>query len=85
MTQALKGVDAPGIPILKIVEGFRIFLQRFCSWIAIHTNRGNNTVAHLLAREAMHVKECVIWVEDTPPCIKNQIMNDVIALDVCPL
>ena len=41
--------------------------------------------AHLLAREAKHGKECVIWVKDSPPCIKNQIMNDVIALDVCPL
>ena len=85
VTQALKGIVVPAIPIQKIVEGSRIFLQRFCSWKAVHTKRGNNLAAHLLAREARHVKECVIWVEDSPPCIKNQIMNDVIALDLCPL
>ena len=85
VTQALKGIVAPAIPIQKIVEGSRIFLQRFCSWKAVHTNRRNNLAAHLLAREAKHVEECVIWVEDSPPCSKNQIMNDVIALDVCPL
>ena len=85
VTQALKGIVAPAIPIQKIVEGSRIFLQRFCSWKVVHTNRRNNLATHLLAREAKHVKECVIWVEDSPPYIKNQIMNDVIALDVCPL
>ena len=60
--QALKGVDAPATPILKIVEGTRNYLQTFCSWKAVHTNRGNNLAAHLLAREAKHVEECVIWV-----------------------
>ena len=28
VTQALKGVDAPAIPILKIVEGSRIFFAK---------------------------------------------------------
>nr|XP_023888246.1 uncharacterized protein LOC112000364 [Quercus suber] len=82
--QALNGVAAPAIPIIKIDEGSRRCLQMFCSWKAVHTNRRNNTAAHLLAREAKNVKESVIWVEDSPPCIENQIMNDVIALDVCP-
>ena len=82
--QALKGVDAPATPILKIVEGTRNYLQMFCSWKAVHTNRRNNTAAHLLARESKNVNDCVIWVEDSPPYIENQILNDVIALDVCP-
>ena len=81
--QALKGVDAP-TPILKIVEGARKYLQMFCSWKAVHTNRRNNTAAHLLARESKNVNDYIIWVEDSPPCIENQLLNDVIALDVCP-
>ena len=82
--QALNGVVAPAIPILKIIEGSKRYLQMFCSWKAVHTNRKNNTAAPLLARDARNVKECVIWVEESPPCIKNQIMNDVIALDISP-
>ena len=82
--QVLNGVAAPAIPILKIVEGSRRYLQMFCSWKAVHTNRRNNTAAYLLARESKNVNDCVIWVEDSPPCIENQILNDVIALDVCP-
>ena len=84
VTQAPKGVDAPATPILKIVEGARNYLQMFCSWKAVHTNRRNNTAVHLLAREPKNVNDCVIWVKDSPPCIENQILNDVIALDVCP-
>ena len=26
--------------------------------------------------------DCVIWVEDTPPVIELQILNDVIAMDL---
>ena len=51
VTQALKGVDVPAIPILKIVEGSRIFLQRFCSGKAVHSNIGNNT--YLLEKLSM--------------------------------
>ena len=82
--QALNGLAAPAIPILKIIEGFRRCLQMFSSWKAVHTNRNNNTATHLLARDAKNVKECVIQVKDSPPCIENQIMNDVIALDFSP-
>ena len=40
--------------------------------------------AHLLARNAMNVKDSVIWVKDTPPLIEHQILIDVISLDRCP-
>ncbi|KAL0011807.1 hypothetical protein SO802_006915 [Lithocarpus litseifolius] len=82
--QAINGGVAPAIPILKIIEGSRRCLQMFCSWKAVHTNRKNNTAAHLLAKDARNVKECVIWVEETPPCIENQIKCDVSELDVSP-
>ena len=35
----------------------------------------------ILARNAKHVTDCVIWVEDTPPLIEPQILQDVINLD----
>ena len=59
-------------------------LSHFKSWRADHVNRNNNRAAHLLARNALHVADCVIWVEETPPVIELQIQNDVLLMDLGP-
>ena len=82
--QALNGCIPPALPILKIVEGLKLFLLQFNSWMAVHTRRNTNEAAHLLARNAMNVKDSVIWVEDTPPLIEHQILFDVSSVDSCP-
>ena len=82
--QALNGCITPALSILKVVEGLKLFLLRFNSWKAVHSRRITNEAAHLLARNAMNVKDCVIWVEDTPPLIEHQILVDVSFLDYCP-
>ena len=48
----------------------------------MHTRRNTNEAMHLQARNAMNVKDSVIWVEDTPPLIEHQILIDVISLDL---
>ena len=82
--QALNGSNPPALSILKIVEGLKRFLLQFNSWKVVHTRRNTNEAAHLLARNAMNVKDSVFWVEDTPPLIEHQILIDVISLDRCP-
>ena len=82
--QALNGCNPPALPILKIVEGLKRFLLQFNSWKAMHTRRNTNEAAHLLAKNAMNVKDSVIWVEDIPPLIEHQILFDVSSLDSCP-
>ena len=81
---ALKGYVAPPKTILKIIEGSRNFSQKFSSWKVVHTNRINNSAANVLAREAKTVDKCVIWDEDSLPCIENQLMTDVIAMEISP-
>ena len=44
----------------------------------------NNSAANVLAREAKTVDKCVIWDEDSLPCIVNQLMTDVIAMEISP-
>ena len=44
----------------------------------------NNSAANVLAREAKTVDKCVIWDEDPLPCIENQLMTDVIAMEISP-
>lgn len=36
--------------------------------------------AHLLARHACNLHDCVIWVEDSPPMIADQICMDVVSM-----
>ena len=50
----------------------------------MHTRRNTNEAMHLQAKNAMNVKDSVIWVKDTPPLVEHQIPIDVISLDRCP-
>lgn len=39
--------------------------------------RKGNAVAYVMAREAISVSDCNIWVEDTLPTIAEQVFKDV--------
>ena len=63
--------------IRKVIDGTRLDLGWFIAWEVAHTHRCCNNAAHFLARYAKFVTDCVIWVEDTPPMIVDQVSNDV--------
>ena len=63
--------------VQKVIEGTRLGLHWFATWEVSHTHRGCNVAAHILARHAKVVRDCDIWVEDTPPMIVDQVLNDV--------
>ena len=37
-----------------------------------------------MATEAKSILDSVIWVEESPPFITDQLMYDVMSLDSCP-
>ena len=39
-----------------------------------------NKAAHLMARHAKEIEDCIIWVEDTPTFIVSKVNFDVISL-----
>ena len=69
---ALKGFVYLALVIQKVVEGSQRCLSHFKTWRANHVNRNNNGAAHLLARNALHVDDCVIWVEGTPLLLNSK-------------
>lgn len=73
------------ISIQKVVEGIRMTLKALKMWKTNHVRRHCNIVAHLLARHACNIDDCVIWVEDTPLMIANQICMDVLSLGLYPI
>ena len=73
----LKGRDTCHNSIRKLVEGIHEGLRQFRSWEVGHVCRKNNVAAHLLAKYAKGVNECIIWVEDIPLVILNQVHKDV--------
>lgn len=55
--------------IQKVIEGIKETLGCFNSWRISHIHRSGNTAAHIKARHAKSILDCIIWVEDTPPLI----------------
>ena len=74
-----RGTNTP-LPIQQIISGAQTWLPNFRSWKAIFAQRDCNKAAHLMARHAKDIVDCLIWVEDTPPPIVSQIQSDVISL-----
>ena len=55
--------------IQKVMEGAKCRLQAFKSRQVKHVHRSCNMAAHMLARHACNVSDCIVWVENTPPLI----------------
>lgn len=73
------GTTTP-LPIQQNILGARNWLPNFRSWKATFAPRDCNKVAHLMARHAKYIVDCLIWVEDTLPPIVSQIHSDVTSL-----
>ena len=82
---ALVNADQSSSSIKKLVESSRTRLKAFKKWETNHVRRYCNIAAHLLAGNACNVDDCIVWVEDTPPLITNQICKDVLSMSLGPI
>lgn len=82
---ALVNPDQSSSSIKKLVESSRTGLKAFKKWEINHVRRYCNIAAHLLARNACNVDDCIVWVEDTPPLITDQICKDVLSMGLGPI
>ncbi|XP_075669695.1 uncharacterized protein LOC142639391 [Castanea sativa] len=63
---ALSGHTSPPSSIQHIIAGAQLWASSFSAWKSTHVRRNCNQAAHLMARNAKSIFECIIWVEDTP-------------------
>ena len=67
--------------ITIMIEGAKMSLCGFDSWVVNHISRNKNSVAHIMAQNVRFVSNVNVWVEDTPPVIEPQILYDVSLLN----
>ena len=66
VTNALLGKCLPLTSIQMIIVGARRWRQKVQNWKISYVRRTGNCAAHLMARNAKLISDCVAWVEDTP-------------------
>ena len=81
---AISSPDPPPSSIKKVIEGIKSWLLHRSDWKSNVVHRSSNAAAHLLARHAKFVSNCIIWVEDIPPILDYQIQKDVTNLGFAP-
>ena len=81
VTNALLGYCLPPTSIRTIIARAKLWRQMVQVWKTNHVRRTGNVAAHLMARNAKLVSDCVVWVEDTPPIIQCQVNRDVMLLN----
>ena len=84
VVQAIKRSITPAISIKKVTAGISWWLKNFDNWKISHARRSINIAAHSMGKEAKSILESVIWVEDSPPFISDQLMSNVLSMDFCP-
>ena len=76
----------PGLTqVHHLIAGIKSWQPKFRAWKSSFTRREGNKAAHQLAKYAKHISDCIIWVEDTPPIIASQILDDVSVLGFIPV
>ncbi|XP_075633831.1 uncharacterized protein LOC142606351 [Castanea sativa] len=85
VVNAIASHDPGPVQIQHTVNGIKSWESQFRAWKTSFTRREGNEAAHLMAKHAKQISECSIWVEDTPPIIASQILNDVSDLGFSPV
>ena len=79
--QALTSSGANQSHLGHIIQDIQ-WLAQGLRWVRFScVNRGVNSVAHVLARYAKHIREDMYWMEDAPPLALNALYHDSFQLN----
>ena len=77
ISNALKRVTKPPILVAAIVEGIHALGSDLGVVSYSHVRRIGNQPTHILAGKAQSLANDVIWIEETPCCIQQALIQDV--------
>ena len=82
---AIANHDPGTIQVYHLITCIKSWESKFRAWKSSFTRRDGNKATHQMAKYAKHIFDCIIWVEDTPPIIASQILDDVSVLGFIPV
>ena len=59
-----------------MVVGMQLLCSDFRTVYISHVRRQGNKPAHILAKYALGINESVVWIEETPCCIEQALIQD---------
>ena len=77
MINALKERVSLLTPTSLLVEDVKFLSQCFNQLLYSHTKREGNHVAHSLAKYAICIPNCFVWMEDVPPQLHSVLQADL--------
>ncbi|KAL0001433.1 hypothetical protein SO802_015214 [Lithocarpus litseifolius] len=75
---ALCGLSPSPSTIDSLVVGMQLICSYFRTVYVSHVRTKGNKHAHILAKYAFSIKESVVWIEETPCCIEQALIQDFV-------
>ena len=80
LIKALEAEDHNLSPWGLLVEDVKLVANSFVSLAISHIKRNGNSVAHNLAKYAIHIPDFEVWMEDVPSHVISFLHSDVVHL-----
>ena len=71
--QALQGDQEVWCSASMFLFEAKLGLINFARWEVSHVRRDGNVVAHILAKNALSISDCIITIEEYPSCISHSL------------
>ena len=80
LVRALCGLSSPPSTIDSMVVGMQLLCSDFRTVYISHVRRQGNKPAHILAKYALGINESVVWIEESPCCIEQALIQDFVTV-----
>ena len=80
LIRALCGLSSPPSTIDSMVVGMQLLCSDFRTVYVFHVRRQGNKPAHILAKYALSINDSVVWIEETPCCIEQALIQDFVPI-----
>ena len=80
LVRALYGLSWPPSTIDSMVVGMQLLCLDFRMVYVSHVRRQGSKPTHILAKYALSINDSVVWIEETPCCIEQALIQDFVPI-----